>query len=72
MNCKPIISGEPLIEIERYRYDELIAQEEELYRLKNALRKIEPYSLDINLIKTIFDITPDIKEATESEDINNA
>lgn len=54
MNCKPIISGAALIEIERSRYDELVAQEEELYRLKNALRKIEPYSSDIDLIKTIF------------------
>lgn len=68
MNCKPILSGAALIEIERSRYDELIAQEEELYRLKKALCEIKPYSSDINLIKTLFDITPEIKETTESED----
>lgn len=72
MNCKPILSGPALIEIERDRYDELLAEEEELYRLKKALREIEPYSSDINLIKNLFDITPEIKEITESEEINNA
>lgn len=69
MNCKPIFSGPALIEIERDRYDELLAQEEELYRLKKALCAIDPYSSDINLIKTLFDITPEIKEeTTESEE----
>ena len=72
MNCKPIISGAALIEIERSRYDELVAQEEELYRLKKALGKDVLLSSEINIIKDLFDITPDIKEATESEDINNA
>jgi hypothetical protein len=66
MNCKPLISGAALIEIERSRYDELIAQEEELYRLKKALCEIEPYSSDINLIKTLFDITTENKESEET------
>jgi hypothetical protein len=69
MNCKPLLSGAALIEIERDRYDDLIAQKEELYRLKKALCKIESYSSDINLIKTLFDITSEIKE---SEETNNA
>lgn len=66
MNCKPIFSGPALIEIERDQYDVLIAQEEELYRLKKALREIKPYSSDINLIKTLFDITPENKESEET------
>lgn len=69
MNCKPIFSGPALIEIERDRYDVLIAQEEELYRLKKALLEVAPYSTDINIIKNLFDIIPEIKEeTTESED----
>ena len=68
MSYAPLLHGNPVIEIERSRYDVLIAQEEELYRLKKALCAIAPYSSDINLIKNLFDITPEIKETTESEE----
>ena len=60
MAFAPIVHGNALIEIERSRYDELISQEEELYRLKKALREISPYTApsELNLIKNLFDITP--------------
>lgn len=67
MNCKPLISGAALIEIERYRYDELVAQEEELRLLKNALGEALIHS-EFVAIKKIFNITPDNKETTESEE----
>ena len=48
MNCKPLISGVALIEIERSRYDELVSQEEELYRLRAAISKITTDSFELN------------------------
>ena len=66
MAFAPVIHGNALIEIERFRYDELIAQEEELFRLKKALRKDVLLSSEITIIKDLFDITPEIKEETES------
>ena len=66
MAFAPVIHGNALIEIERFRYDELIAQEEELFRLKKALRKDVLLSSEITIIKDLFDITPEIKEETAS------
>lgn len=68
MPYAPIMHGKSVIEIELSRYDELISREEELYRLKKAISEITPYSSDINLIKKFFDIEPEIKETTESEE----
>lgn len=67
MNCKLILSGPDLVEIERHRYDELVAQEEELRLLKNALGEALLHS-EIVAIKKIFNITPVNKETTESEE----
>ena len=70
MNCKPLISGTPLVEIERSRYDELVAQEEELRLLKIAILNVK-YSSELESIEKIFNITPNIEAKTESEEINN-
>lgn len=65
MNCKPLISGAALVEIERCRYDELVAQEEELRLIKKAISTANLYS-EFEAIKNIFDIH---ENDTESEEI---
>jgi len=44
MICKPILSGEPLIEIERSRYDELIRNEARLEFVKKWLKNKTSYN----------------------------
>ena len=67
MNCKPIISGVPLIDIERSRYDKLLAREEELRILKKLILRAD-YTSDLTSVKEAFDIKPEIIEGTESEE----
>ena len=55
MNTKPIICGEPLIEIERRRYDELVRKEAELNCLKNAILTLPCWS-EKETLKIIFNI----------------
>ena len=61
MNCKPMFSGVALVEIERSRYDELIAQEAELRMLKKSILRAE-YTADLASVKEVFDIKPETKE----------
>lgn len=54
MNCKPILGGEPLIDIERKRYEELIRTEERLKTLEEGLKRLNFYSSDFELFKKIY------------------
>ena len=55
MNTKPILCGEPLIEIERKRYDELVHKEERLRLLENSILTLPCYG-EREMLKTIFNI----------------
>lgn len=64
-NTKPIFSGEILIEVEASRYAELIAKEEKLRLLENALSTHENYS-NLDPLKKYFEITEEKTDATEA------
>ena len=55
MNCKPMLSGEALIEIERSRYEELVSAEKELQLIKTAIGNLSDYD-DTTHLKMIFGI----------------
>lgn len=59
MNAKSLMSGEALIEIERSRYDQLLAKEERLNLLVKAIHNTNSY--DFSTIKAIFEIKEDKK-----------
>lgn len=63
MSMKPIISGGVLFEIEPKRYEELVAKEERLRLLEEAITKRCGYS-NIDELKDIFNLK---KEVTENE-----
>ena len=54
MNCKPIMSGVPLIDIERSRYEELIRTEERLKILEEGLKRLDFYHSDFEVFKKIY------------------
>lgn len=55
MNTKPLFTGELLTEITQSRYEELIANEAELFILKAAISKMSGYE-NIDNFKTMFGI----------------
>ena len=60
MNYKPVMCGEALFDIERKRYDELVAAETRLKLLENAIRANDSYGL--NEIKNVFGLYKAVNE----------
>ena len=55
-NYKPILAGEALIEIERSRYNYLIAAEARLELVENYLKRHKGY-IDVDKLKDLLGIT---------------
>ena len=53
-NTKGILSGELLLEIERWRYDQLLAKEERLRLLEETIKRQSEYDT-LRDIKKVFD-----------------
>lgn len=62
MNCKGILSSEPLIEIERSRYDELVKKEKHFEIILGTLSRLSGYS-NIDELKKYLNI----EESKEGE-----
>ena len=55
MDCKPLICGEPIIEVERKQYEKLIAKEEKLRLLEKGLSSCKgSYMTDYEMVKELF------------------
>lgn len=65
MNCKPIMSGVPLIDIERSRYEELIRKEERLKMIEEGLQRLHFYNSDFELFKNIYGLKEVIEVRTD-------
>lgn len=63
MGAKCVVADTDIIEIDRERYEELIAKEERLRMLEEAITNKDNYD-NIKDIKTIFNLE---KEVTENE-----
>lgn len=66
MNTKPLFTGDPIIEIELKRYDELIRTEMKYNLLRNALEDHEGYS-NIDELKKHFGIPAKERKETTNE-----
>jgi hypothetical protein len=62
-NYKPILSGEALIDIERSRYNDLVATEERYALIVNYLERQKKDYINIKPLKELLGI--DTGEATE-------
>lgn len=54
-NTKGILTGELLLEIERWRYEQLLAKEERLRLLEEAIKRQSEYDT-LRDIKRVFDL----------------
>lgn len=64
MNCKPLLGGAPLVEIERSRYDELVSTETKYELLVARLVKLKGYT-NVDDLKDAFGIPTVAETATE-------
>ena len=61
MNTKPLFTGEILVEITQGRYEELVANEAELFILKAAISKMSGHE-NIDHFKTMFGIEEEVTD----------
>ncbi len=66
MLTKPLISGEPLVEIERKRYDELLHTEAKYQVIAKAISRAYSYN-DIAAIIKIFELEERKIQENENE-----
>ncbi len=64
MNTKPLFSGDAIVEIERWRYDELLHKEKHLELILAALSNMYGYS-DIDKFKEFLGIKSSVRCGNE-------